>query len=191
MAQLSNNRYSLWDMTLCRRMFNSTHAHSSRNTIAETLFCTLTYTHKLNLRKRFNDKGIEFLSFWPKILCLLSKLKYTLPFASAAASFLIFIIIILSCCQTRYPWPSLTTPPNRSSFLAGPQGYILYPQYVGSDWSPCFCSDIWEDPSENITYELVPASQLTLMVFVMGGRYYLPTPPLGQDMTQGQFLSGV
>ena len=21
-------------------------------------------------------------------------------------------------------------------------------------------------------------------------RYYLPTPPLGQDMTQGQFLSG-
>ena len=24
-----------------------------------------------------------------------------------------------------------------------------------------------------------------------GRRYYLPTPPLGQDMTQGQFLSGV
>ena len=24
-----------------------------------------------------------------------------------------------------------------------------------------------------------------------GLRYYLPTPPLGQDMTQGQFLSGV
>ena len=22
-------------------------------------------------------------------------------------------------------------------------------------------------------------------------RYYLPTPPLGQDMTQGRFLSGV
>ena len=22
-------------------------------------------------------------------------------------------------------------------------------------------------------------------------KYYLPTPPLGQDMTQGQFLSGV
>ena len=22
-------------------------------------------------------------------------------------------------------------------------------------------------------------------------RYYLPTPPLGQDMTQGHFLSGV
>ena len=24
-----------------------------------------------------------------------------------------------------------------------------------------------------------------------GSCYYLPTPPLGQDMTQGQFLSGV
>ena len=23
------------------------------------------------------------------------------------------------------------------------------------------------------------------------GWYYLPTPPLGQDMTQGQFLSGL
>ena len=26
---------------------------------------------------------------------------------------------------------------------------------------------------------------------LIAGRYYLPTPPLGQDMTQGQFLSGV
>ena len=38
--------------------------------------------------------------------------------------------------------------------------------------------------------------RLTWIVFVIGGRwsyswYYLPTPPLGQDMTQGQFLSGV
>ena len=24
-----------------------------------------------------------------------------------------------------------------------------------------------------------------------GAEFYLPTPPLGQDMTQGQFLSGV
>ena len=26
---------------------------------------------------------------------------------------------------------------------------------------------------------------------IAGEGYYLPTPPLGQDMTQGQFLSGV
>ena len=36
-------------------------------------------------------------------------------------------IIILSCHQHGYPWPSLATPPNHSSLLAGPQGYILYP----------------------------------------------------------------
>ena len=27
--------------------------------------------------------------------------------------------------------------------------------------------------------------------FEYNDRYYLPTPPLGQDTTQGQFLSGV
>ena len=27
--------------------------------------------------------------------------------------------------------------------------------------------------------------------FIYRYLYYLPTPPLGQDMTQGQFLSGV
>ena len=30
--------------------------------------------------------------------------------------------------------------------------------------------------------------RLTWIVFVMCGRYYLPTPPLGHDMTQGQFF---
>ena len=35
-------------------------------------------------------------------------------------------IIILSCHQHGYPWPSLATSPNHSSLLAGPQGYILY-----------------------------------------------------------------
>ena len=36
--------------------------------------------------------------------------------------------------------------------------------------------------------------KMVLFVYLDGlwdGRYYLPTPPLGQDMTQGQFLSGV
>ena len=30
--------------------------------------------------------------------------------------------------------------------------------YVGSSWSPCFSSAMCGGPSENITYELVPAS---------------------------------
>ena len=40
-------------------------------------------------------------------------------------SIFIIIIIILSCHG--YPWPSLATPPYRSSLLAGLQGYIPYP----------------------------------------------------------------
>ena len=38
-----------------------------------------------------------------------------------------FIIIIMSCRQHRYPWPSLATTPYHSSLLAGLQGYIPYP----------------------------------------------------------------
>ena len=37
------------------------------------------------------------------------------------------IIIILSCHQHGYPWPSLATSPYCSSLLAGPQGYMPYP----------------------------------------------------------------
>ena len=36
-------------------------------------------------------------------------------------------INIMSCRQHGYPWPSLATPPYRSSPLAGLQGYIPYP----------------------------------------------------------------
>ena len=38
-----------------------------------------------------------------------------------------WIVIIMPCRQLGYPWLSLTTPPYRSSFLPGLQGYILYP----------------------------------------------------------------
>ena len=38
-----------------------------------------------------------------------------------------FIIIKMLCRQHGYYWPSLATPPYRSSLLAGPQGYIPYP----------------------------------------------------------------
>ena len=40
---------------------------------------------------------------------------------------IIIIIIIRSCRQHWYPWPSLATSPYRSSPLAGLQGYIPYP----------------------------------------------------------------
>ena len=33
--------------------------------------------------------------------------------------------------------------------------------------------------------------KVTLNYIILNKLSYLPTPPLGQDMTQGQFLSGV
>ena len=39
----------------------------------------------------------------------------------------VIIIIIMSCHLHGYHWPSLATPPYRSSLLAGPLGYIPYP----------------------------------------------------------------
>ena len=43
---------------------------------------------------------------------------------------LVTFIIIMSCRQLGYHWPSLATSPNRSSLLAGPQGCIPYPHIV-------------------------------------------------------------
>ena len=39
----------------------------------------------------------------------------------------IYNLIILSCHQYRYSWPSLATPPNHSSLPVGPQAYTPYP----------------------------------------------------------------
>ena len=39
----------------------------------------------------------------------------------------IILLIIMSCRQHGYPWPSIATSPYRSSRPAGLQGYILYP----------------------------------------------------------------
>ena len=51
--------------------------------------------------------------------------------------------------------------------------------YVGSYWSSCLSLSMWRSPQEYITYKLVPTSpavssclvRLTLIVFVMGGRW--------------------
>ena len=44
--------------------------------------------------------------------------------------YIIIIIIIMSCRQHGYPWPSLATSPNHWSPPAGLQGYILCPHIV-------------------------------------------------------------
>ena len=51
-------------------------------------------------------------------------LKNSLPTSSAIR---LRIIIIKSCRQHGYPWPSLATSPYHSSLLAGLQAYIPYP----------------------------------------------------------------
>ena len=91
----------------------------------------------------------------------------------------IIIIVIMSCRQHGYPWPSLANSPHRSSPLAALQRYIPYPHIaaVCSSWSFWFCPPKCRGPLEYITYELVPASPvmscmsgyLTWIVFVIVG----------------------
>ena len=64
--------------------------------------------HQINVRRYFIDKTIDVYD-----LCLH-----------------IIIIIIMSCRQHGYPWPSLAITPYRSLPLAGLQGYIPYPHIV-------------------------------------------------------------
>ena len=41
----------------------------------------------------------------------------------------------------------------------------------------------------NQCLSIVTTSKISVKLFTKLGWYYLPTPPLGQDMTQGQFLT--
>ena len=105
---------------------------------------------------------------------LITKLKTSLKdkiFASLDIKWLytniiIIIIIIMSCRQHGYPWPSLATSPYHSSPPAGLLGYILCPHIaavckfglvvlllLGHMWGsigirhlralPCFSSSVW------------------------------------------------
>ena len=49
------------------------------------------------------------------------------------------------------------------------------------DQYPCYINVVSNNPRKVF-------KQISNSVMI---KYYLPTPPLGQDMTQGQFLSGV
>ena len=92
---------------------------------------------------------------------------------------IIIIIIIMSCRQHGYPWPSLATSPYHSSPQAGLQGYILCPHivavckfalvillfYVGVHRSTSLMSS-------SLLLQYCPAClvRLTCIVFVMGGK---------------------
>ena len=71
------------------------------------------------------------------------------------------IIIIMSRYQHGYSWSSLSTPPYRPLLSADPQGYSRIGTellYVGSIWTSCLCSSMWNGPPEYISFELVPTS---------------------------------
>ena len=88
----------------------------------------------------------------------------------------LYLIIIMSCRQHGYPWPSFTAPPYCSSLLAGSQGYIPHPHRAAVCWFELVTlllfghvggsigeHHLWARPSCLV--------RLTLIVFVMGGRW--------------------
>ena len=112
---------------------------------------------------------------------------------------IITIIIMMSRYQQRYPWPFFADLLYLPLLPVGIPG--LHPV---SEQSCCMYVNLWlvvllffvhvRGPLEYVTYEFVPTSPA---LYRMPGssnldsfrdRYYLPTPPLGQDMTQGQFF---
>ena len=99
-----------------------------------------------------------------------------------SGTIIIIIIILLSCHPHGYPWPYLTTTPYRSSLLAGPQGYIPYPHratvcmfelvamlLLGHVRGSIRDHHLWA----RLLLQQCPAClvRLTLIVFVMGGRW--------------------
>ena len=90
------------------------------------------------------------------------------------------IIIILSCHQHGYPWPSLATSPYRSSHPAGTQSCTPYPQraVVRAGHTDFLrpCERVHMSTSLMSSFLLLqqcPAYlvRLTWIVFVMGGRW--------------------
>ena len=88
-------------------------------------------------------------------------------------------IIIMSCHQHGYPWPSLATPPYHPSLLAGPPGYIPYLHrmlYVGRSVFAWPCDGAHKSTSLiSLTLLLqqcpVYLVHLILIVFMMGSRW--------------------
>ena len=95
----------------------------------------------------------------------------------------IIIIIIMSCRQHGYPWPSLATSPYCSSPMAGLQGYIPYPHIatecmfelvvlilLGHMWGSIGVHPLWARP---LLLQKWPACLVpqTWIFFVMGDRW--------------------
>ena len=93
---------------------------------------------------------------------------------------MIYILIIMSRHQRRYPRPSLATPPYRPLLPAGLQGYIPYRHRTAvcrvRAGRSAFCLSMWRSTSlmsSSLLLKQYPAClvRLILIVFVMGGRW--------------------
>ena len=98
------------------------------------------------------------------------------PFCKLAYG--IIIIIIKSCRQNGYPWPSLATSPHHSSLLAGLQGYILYPHIAAVCMFELVVLLLLGHRSASLMSSSLLLQQcpaclvhLTCIVFVMGGKW--------------------
>ena len=104
--------------------------------------------------------------------------RVTLDFYLHLYSVLIIIIIIMSHYQHGYPWPSLVTPPYRSSLLTGLQGYIPYPHRAAVCMFeltvlPLFGHICTSLMSSSRLLQQCPAClvRLTWIVFLIGGKW--------------------
>ena len=79
-------------------------------------------------------------------------------------------------CYHHHLWPSLATPPYRSSLPAGPQGYIPYPHRAGRPAFARPCERVHRRTSLmslSLLFQLCPAClvHLTLIFFMMRGKW--------------------
>ena len=95
-----------------------------------------------------------------------------------AFQIVLIIIIIMSCRQHGYPWPSFATSPYHSSPPAGLQGYILCPHIVAVckfELVFLLLQGVHRSTSlmsSSLLLQQCPAclARLTCIVFVMGGK---------------------
>ena len=75
---------------------------------------------------------LQYDSNWDWTFVYRTTGEHSKHYTNGPASY--YNIIILSCPQHGYHWPSLDTPPYRSSLLVGLQGYTMHP-YRAAVWS--------------------------------------------------------
>ena len=85
-----------------------------------TRFATIPETSAVTIAPRGHSLSLYIYIYMCVCVCVC-------VYVCVSVYIYIIIIIIISCWQHGYPWPSLATPPYRSSPLVGLQDNNLYP----------------------------------------------------------------